>query len=1321
MASDQSSAESSGGKTITLRMPAGTQASTLRAVLNGKDVSAGFTQTSCAGSNDICETATLFTPDGLHNGKNVLYAIARRSDNTLVSSRLRFNAGAPTARARSLTSLTSRGAVSRAAASNIADTSFLPPTVGFNTLTPGGWQGTTPWFQVGKEQLPSSGDSPCSSQIYTVVVLDRQTLEEVSGATQCVADAPTLKTYLGTLTADEIVIVGTNWLHNADGNLDTSAIGGTDYSSISQTGNTYPRGYMAIGAGGAAPGSAYENYYTDSIGTIDPFATGMLTEDANGDYNFQSSGTFEYIVNPNDATNNNLTTITLLNVGSLPQYNQFSYPDKVVFYSPANQINGYWLLILERDNLNFSQQCGATANSAKQQTDVMNCGSFYWTGPGSSTRPASLTALATALNGLNQNQLAILTTVGTPSLASPWDMANNNDNSSLGNGTWSDNGYIELSAALQRLGAPDKTTLYLGSANSAFTYVTAPGLGNALSGRSALSSTFFSGQGQSGYIHGTFTRDLHGLFRPGRTELETAGADSANFALDLITSQQPVDWPEFASVLPQATSLAGQEDAYAYLSWYLLNAYYVPGQVGSQGVSGTYAYDIHYFFTGSLNTYIDIHNFDPLNAVWPGTPGFSGLWNYPCQNVSNSSPPVCTWVSPFDQTQLQFTQGDFMAVQNQMHNEIVDLTNVLLYMVNGSTNMKDIVAAGNSSAALALLGAASEVAGSLNQPNVQSQPVKVSPSNIANMVGGVLTTLSAIGTEGLVGPESAGALDKVIGVVADLFTNAGGAAGGFTSGGGTTSSGLPSPDFTLVTTVGQLANSDLQGEVLAGFDTTLDTITGDWGKLNALGPQITDPNNATFFSPNQVLQNASITLMNRASQRSLYLSLMPLFYQAHRWPMVNGGPDQPNIPDMGYTSNGNQGNCHAFYRPSNNPPPAYVSIGYPSYGGIWYTPLWAGGDQAYPFQWDWSNNPIDVFVIATPFQNIGASDAYADFPDSQLATALFANQPGALNFSIDAFLAQGGPMQAPLNGPSAFRDGAVITDAQNQLNFVGDHLGNICSVSFLGSTAGSPSPSNTTTTLVAPSSALLGESVPLQATVAFVNPGSVPVGAVQFRDGSIVLATVTLDASGNASFSATGLAIGTHSLSAYYIASGGSDPSNSAVITLTVYANSPDLVLSLSASSLEVSYGQTSPAVAVQVVSLTGLAGTVTFSCTGLPVGMTCNFNPPQQTITPGGQITSSLTISSPTTASLKLNGTAGILLFPAPLLGLCSIRSGRRRLQRYLVVLLLTVIFAGCMLGCGGSSQVVRPVQETGSKTILVNASCGSATRTIPLVVNID
>jgi Bacterial Ig-like domain (group 3) len=1329
---------SSGTKTFTLNMPSDTKTETLKVVLNGKDVTSKFSPSSCTGA--MCETGALSSEDGLRTGKNVLYAVAKGEAGKAVSSRLRFAGEDAQPVKRSITGFISFSAQDAPVQALPTASSFLPPTISLSTINPFGGESGSPWLQLGTQtQLNAAAN--CNSG-YSVTVLDRQTLVEEPTSPQCFTTGQALAGYLKGLASNELVIVGTIHGQNSDascfqGYLDTSAIGGTAYNcagnldplitgckTSTSVSNDVPLSYIAIGAGGAAPGSAYENYQLQNERAIPDYsyffsnAHGMLTEDANGNYNFQSSSAVEYAVSAGTDT----ASVTLTNTPI--------YPNTKVVYTPPSGTKGFWVLALNRGSLRAlgegSGTCQQSSNAPSGEINFVNCGVFYQTGPGvdAATLTANYQALAHTLTSepIDRRSLIILTTVGTAGQGTIWDVANNNSQSVLGNGSWYDNGYLEVSAAFRSLGIPDGTTLSLGAANSAFTYVTAPGLGNALSGQSVLSTTAYAQQGQSGNVHGMLSRDLKGLYRPSHTDQIILGADGSDFTLGLVNSDTPVDWPELASQMPATDSFAGQKAAYAYLSWYLLNAWYVQSETGSTGVPAPYVYDIHYFFTGSLNTFLDYHTFDPGNAIFPGTPGFSGGWNHPCTSLSGTT---CTWTSPLDGTVLTFTQNDFNAVRTQLHNEVVDLTNVLLYMVDGSTNMKDIIAAGNSNTALALLGATSTITANLNEPNIQQATVTVAPWNIVNMLSGALTTVAAIGTDGLVNPEDAEALNGLIDKTADVFNNAASVAGGLSSANPGPTSGLPSPDYKLATTVGQIAQADMQGGMLAGFDAMLDSITGDWAKLNEIGPLITDPNNKAFFFPNQVLQNAAITMMNQAAQRSLYFSMLPEFYRVHYWPEVYS--QSPEQPDMGYTSNGDTGSCKAFYTDGYNPPPAFVSTWYPSVGGKLYD-SW-DTQPNYPFRWDSSPNPVDYYVLAEPFSGVGASDTSAHYMSTQLTSLLFGNAPGNLNIPLDEFFAHGGPMDWRLDGQSSsFVDLSYF--ANFQYNATGHTANNICSMAELGELGVGASPGGggqipgTTTTLNAPASSVLGESVPLQATVIAV-PGSKPVpsGTVQFRDASTVLGTGTLDATGSASFTASGLGIGDHSLAAYFIANGTYEASNSAVNTLTVYANTPDMSLSLSASTLQVSYGSMSSAVKLQISSQSGMTGILNFSCTGLPVGMACNFNPAQANITAGGKASTSFTIASTATETsgmLWARGLGGLLL-PFSLICLWRISNGRQRIQAFLSLLLLSAVTIGCAVGCGGGGSKPQTNQETGSKTILVTATDGSLTRTVPLVLNIQ
>jgi hypothetical protein len=58
---------------------------------------------------------------------------------------------------------------------------------------------------------------------------------------------------------------------------------------------------------------------------------------------------------------------------------------------------------------------------------------------------------------------------------------------------------------------------------------------------------------------------------------------------------------------------------------------------------------------------------------------------------------------------------------------------------------------------------------------------------------------------------------------------------------------------------------------------------------------------------------------------------------------------------------------------------------------------------------------------------------------------------------------------------------------------------------------------------------------------------------------------------------------GAHALTASFASTDGSTPSDSTPQALTVYANSPDLQLSLSQPSVSVSYGSTSQATTLQI------------------------------------------------------------------------------------------------------------------------------------------
>ncbi|MGA2085224.1 MAG: kelch repeat-containing protein [Terracidiphilus sp.] len=174
--------------------------------------------------------------------------------------------------------------------------------------------------------------------------------------------------------------------------------------------------------------------------------------------------------------------------------------------------------------------------------------------------------------------------------------------------------------------------------------------------------------------------------------------------------------------------------------------------------------------------------------------------------------------------------------------------------------------------------------------------------------------------------------------------------------------------------------------------------------------------------------------------------------------------------------------------------------------------------------------------------------------------------------------------------------------------------------------------------------------------------------------------------------------------------------STSAMASATYIINLlPDFSIAASPSSLTVAAGENATTT-ITITPESGFNSTVSFSCSGLPSGATCSFNP--QTVTPsGGAATTTLTVNtSATNAALRQKSSP---LFPGAALAavLCCLGwMKRRRLQ---MLLLLAVCGAGLSLlnGCGGGSST----SQSTTYTVTVTATSGSLQQstTLSLTVN--
>ncbi len=169
-----------------------------------------------------------------------------------------------------------------------------------------------------------------------------------------------------------------------------------------------------------------------------------------------------------------------------------------------------------------------------------------------------------------------------------------------------------------------------------------------------------------------------------------------------------------------------------------------------------------------------------------------------------------------------------------------------------------------------------------------------------------------------------------------------------------------------------------------------------------------------------------------------------------------------------------------------------------------------------------------------------------------------------------------------------------------------------------------------------------------------------------------------------------------------------------------------------SASSVATVTAGSSVDTALSLTPVNGFSGTVTLSCTGLPVGATCNFAPAQITATPTAATAATVTIStSKGTASLsRLRGTpflAGftpLLLLPVSIFFAWRLARTRRSFAPFarLSAMLLSGLLVGAtLIGCGNNYGLSKIAPTpAGQFPVVVTATAGTITQqtTISLTV---
>lgn len=436
----------------------------------------------------------------------------------------------------------------------------LPPSVSFSTLAPGGQQSGSAWVSIvsnlvagGGGDFPASTHATCSER-YQVLQLDRAKLTETDY--QCYADDASLTAALKSSSLNgSLVIVGTTNGNTAGPALDTSPIGGTNYSS-GYAGTNYPQSYMAIGVGGAAANTIYESYSTTAANNGDFTAqlNGTLAVGADGTYTFHPSENYTYSV---DAKNLKITV------------------NGNIYTAPSGANPGFWMLKLNRNTLANEHDCTVSSDNVT----YANCGALFPT-----QTDAGIGNLANTLATATAQDLIFLVSSGAS--AGLLNTANARNLAAQFDGLGA-NGY-SLESLINNF---DATYVLITSTDPNFRK-------NTIGGDAVVSSNLFTNQNQTGSVTGILGRSLHGMFQPAYTLQASTANSTADFDYSFFESawKQPQPWQ----------SLDASEDAYRYVSYQAI-------KTANNGVAA--GDDIHALFPASTNSLI--LNASPNSVEYP--------------------------------------------------------------------------------------------------------------------------------------------------------------------------------------------------------------------------------------------------------------------------------------------------------------------------------------------------------------------------------------------------------------------------------------------------------------------------------------------------------------------------------------------------------------------------------------------------------------------------------------------------------------------------------------------------------------------------------
>lgn len=189
-------------------------------------------------------------------------------------------------------------------------------------------------------------------------------------------------------------------------------------------------------------------------------------------------------------------------------------------------------------------------------------------------------------------------------------------------------------------------------------------------------------------------------------------------------------------------------------------------------------------------------------------------------------------------------------------------------------------------------------------------------------------------------------------------------------------------------------------------------------------------------------------------------------------------------------------------------------------------------------------------------------------------------------------------------------------------------------------------------------------------------------------------------------------------------------------ITPAVPVGAADFSIQAAAGSLTVTGGQ-SGNVTLSLAASNGFNGAVTFSCTGLPSGDSCSFNPATANLSGTASVSVTTTINTAVTptptptgyivsglASSFINGHSVAALafaFPLGLFGLLGLRR-RSVLLRGSLLAVAIALYTVSMTGCSGNSaKPPTPTPTPSTSQVMINATSGKITHSVAVSLTVN